>query len=193
MNKHLTYWVTHMALAGLLSISVSACGNNAAETPSATAPPTTVGNDIDDTVVTTRVKSALMTNPKINSYDFKVETRKGEVMLSGFVDNQDQLDLATSTARDVEGVKTVQNNVTLKGAAATVGNKVDDGITTAKVKAALLADPGVKSLDIAVVTRIDEVQLSGFVDNQDQMNRAVEVSRTVPGVRTVTNEMQIKR
>jgi len=193
MNTHRTYWGTLTALAGLLAISVSACGNNAAEAPSATAPPTTVGNDIDDTVVTTRVKSALMANPKINSYDFKVETRKGEVMLSGFVDDQTQLDLATSTAHDVEGVKTVQNNVTLKGAAATVGNKVDDGITTAKVKAALLADPGVKSLDIAVATRIDEVQLSGFVDNQEQMNRAVEISRNVPGVRTVTNEMQIKR
>ena len=193
MNKQHTHWVSHTALAGLLAISVSACGNSATEAPSATAPPTTVGNDIDDTVVTTRVKSALMANPKINSYDFKVETRKGEVMLSGFVDDQTQLDLATSTAHDVEGVKTVQNNVTLKGAAATVGNKVDDGITTAKVKAALLADPGVKSLDIAVATRIDEVQLSGFVDNQEQMNRAVEISRNVPGVRTVTNEMQIKR
>lgn len=193
MNKLPSPWVTHLALAGLLVASLSACGNKTAETASAPAASTTVGNDIDDTVVTARVKSALMANPKINSYDFKVETRKGEVMLSGYVDNQAQLDLATSTTRDVEGVKTIQNNVTLKGAAATVGNKVDDGITTAKVRAALLGDPGVKSLDITVVTRIDEVQLSGFVDNQEQMNRAVEITSNVPGVRTVSNHMQIKR
>ncbi|WP_342618358.1 BON domain-containing protein [Rhodoferax sp. GW822-FHT02A01] len=193
MNKLPSPWVTHLALAGLLVTSLSACGNKTAETASAPAASTTVGNDIDDTVVTARVKSALMANPKINSYDFKVETRKGEVMLSGFVDNQAQLDLATSTTRDVEGVKTIQNNVTLKGAAATVGNKVDDGITTGKVRAALLGDPGVKSVDITVVTRIDEVQLSGFVDNQEQMNRAVEIASNVPGVRTVSNHMQIKR
>ena len=193
MNKLPIGWVTHLALAGLLVTSISACNNKAADTGSAIAAPTTVGNDIDDTVVTARVKSALMANPKINSYEFKVETRKGEVMLSGFVDSHAQLDLATSITRDVEGVKAVQNKVTIKGIAATVGNQVDDGITIGKVKAALLGDPGVKSLDIAVVTRIDEVQLSGFVDNQEQMNRAVEITSKVPGVRTVSNHMQIKQ
>jgi hyperosmotically inducible protein len=181
------------ALVGVLAVLPTACGNRAAESANAAAPSTTVGNDIDDAVVSTRVRSALMANPKINSYDFKVDTRKGEVMLSGFVDDQSQLELATATTRAVEGVKTVQNNVTLKGAAATVGNKVDDGITTTRVKSALLADPGIKSLEIGVVTRIDEVQLSGYVDNQQQMNRAVEIASGVPGVRTVTNEMQIKR
>jgi hyperosmotically inducible protein len=180
------------AIAGILALSMAACDKQAE--PSRVTPQNrTMGNVIDDTVITTRIKSALMADPKINSYDFKVETRKGEVMLSGFVDNQAQLDLANSTVRAVEGVKSVQTNVEVKGGNASIGNKVDDGITTGKVKAALLADPSIQSLDIHVVTRVDEVQLSGFVNSQQQMDRAMKVTATTQGVRHVSNEMQIKK
>jgi len=70
---------------------------------------------------------------------------------------------------------------------------VDDGIITAKVKSALLADPNVKSFDIAVVTRKGDVQLSGFVDNQAQIDLAIELARKVEGVANVGNEMSIKK
>ncbi|MES2583087.1 MAG: BON domain-containing protein [Pseudomonadota bacterium] len=154
---------------------------------------TTVGTDIDDSVITSSVKSALLADADIKSFDFKVETRKGEVLLSGFVDNQAQLDRATAVTRAVSGVKGIQNNVVLKGAPTTVGKKVDAGIITSKVKAALLGDPNIKSFDIAVVTRDDEVLLSGFVDNQAQVDRAMEVARGIEGVRLVRNEMSIKK
>lgn len=180
------------ALVGILAVSLAACGN--AEQPAVAEPQaSTVGNVIDDTVLTTRVKSALMANPQVNSYDFKVETRKGEVMLSGFVNSQAELNQATAIVQAVDGVKSIQNNVTIKSGSATLGNKVDDGITTAKVKAALLADPSIHSLDIRVVTRVDEVQLSGFVNNQQQMDRAMQAAAGVQGVRQVSNEMQIKK
>ena len=71
--------------------------------------------------------------------------------------------------------------------------KVDAGIITSKVKTALLGDPNVKSFDIAVVTRDDEVLLTGFVDNQTQVDRAMEVARGIEGVRLVRNEMSIKK
>jgi hyperosmotically inducible protein len=180
------------ATAGILAVALVGCGK-----PADTMPPpaaaTSLGNDLDDTVVTTRVKAALVADPQINSYDFKVETRKGDVLLSGFVDNQAQLDQAVRTARAVEGVKSIQNNVTLKGAAASVGNKVDDSIITGRVKAALLGDSTVQSGDIAVVTRIDEVQLSGFVNSQQQMDKAIGIASAVQGVRSVVNEMKIKK
>ncbi len=154
---------------------------------------TTIGTDIDDSVITSGVKTALMGDPDIKSFDFKVETRKGEVLLSGFVDSQMQLDRAKAVTLGVSGVKSIQNNVTLKGAPTTVGNTVDDSIITGKVKTALLADAQVKSLDISVVTRKDEVQLSGYVDNQAQITRAMDVARGVDGVRRVNNEMSVKK
>ena len=162
--------------------------------PVAAAPATTtVGTEIDDTVVTASVKSALLSDADIKSFDFKVETRKGVVMLSGFVDNQTQLDRANSLAKTVAGVTSVQNNVSLKSGSTTVGNKVDDTIVTGKVKAALIGDEVIKSTDIAVVTRKGEVQLSGFVNSQTQIDRALLIAKAVEGVTDVKNEMTIKK
>jgi hyperosmotically inducible protein len=154
---------------------------------------TSVGTKIDDGVVTTKVKSALLADPDIKSFDLKVETRAGEVQLSGFVGNQAQVERAMTVTRGVEGVKLVTNKMDLKDGAATVGNTVDDGIITTKVKSALLADPNVKSFDIATVTRKGEVQLSGFVDNQTQITRATDLARAVEGVKSVANEMSVKK
>ncbi|MBK6593133.1 MAG: BON domain-containing protein [Burkholderiales bacterium] len=194
MKHRLETLALQTAIASLLAVFVVACSKPVDNPGVAPLPTTTVGTDIDDSVITSNVKSVLLADSDVKSFDFKVETRKGEVMLSGFVDNQAQLDRANAATRAVPGVKAVQSNVVLKtGAASTVGNKLDDGITTSKVKAALLADANVKSYDIAVVTRQDEVLLSGFVDNKVQMERAIDIAKAVPGVRHVSNEMSIKK
>ena len=192
MNTRIGTLVVSTALAGATLFTLVGC-DNGLQAIAAPVAGTSVGTEIDDTVITSGVKSALLADADIRSFDFKVETRKGEVLLSGFVDNQAQLDRATATAQAVSGVKKVQNNVSLRATPTTVGNKIDASLITGKVKAALLADTRIKSFDIAVVTRKDEVQLSGFVNNQDQIDRAIEVARSVEGVRTVTNEMRIKQ
>ena len=179
-------------LAGLLTLTVAGC-NKAPDTSGPPAPGTTIGTEIDDSVVTTNVKSALLSDPEVKSLDFKVETRKGEVQLSGFVDNQAQLDRAVALTKAITGVRSVQNNVTLKTATTSVGNKVDDSIVTTRVKTALLADISIKSFDIAVVTRNGAVQLSGFVNNQSQIDNAVAIAKSAEGVSSVVNEMSVKK
>jgi hyperosmotically inducible protein len=203
--------VKALALACAVSILLSGCGNRQEEvrapaavapaptastvTPPAGTPPagTTVGTEIDDSVVTTRVRSALLADHDVKSFEIKVETRKGQVQLSGFVDTRERIDRAIALVRSVEGVKGVENAMSVKDGKATVGNTVDDGIVTAKVKSALLADASVKSFDVAVVTRKGEVQLSGYVDSQAQISRAVDIARGVEGVQNVNNEMSIKK
>lgn len=192
MKHHYKNHLVNVALTGALALALSACSKQV-EPISNTPQENSVGNAIEDTVITTRVKSALMANVKINSDDFKVETLKGEVMLSGFVNDQDQIDLATATVLTVEGVKSVKNNVELTTSIPTAGNKLDSGVITSKVKAALLADPSIDSLDIHVITRINEVQLSGFVKTQAQMDRAVQLATATAGVLHVSNEMKIKK
>ena len=192
MQKSINTLVINTALASLLAVSAIGCSDRVDSVGSPVAS-TTVGTEIDDSVITSSVKSALLADADIKSFDFKVDTRKGEVLLSGYVDSQAQLDRATAATRAVPGVKNIQNNVVLKGAPTSVGKKVDAGIITSKVKTALLADPDVKSFDIAVVTRDDEVLLTGFVDSQIQIDRAMEVARGVEGVRLVRNEMSIKK
>ena len=197
--------VLAVIISGAALILVSGCDTQKTDT-SAMAPAaapaaepvtkpvtTSVGTEIDDSVVTAKVKSALLADPDIKSFDLKVETRKGEVMLSGFVGNLAQADRAILVASGVEGVKVVTNKMDLKDGAATVGNTVDDGIITAKIKAALLADPNIKSLDIAVVTSKGEAQLSGFVNNQNQIDRATELARAVDGVKAVSSVMSVKK
>lgn len=179
-------------LAGVMTIYMAGC-SKLEEPARAPAANTTIGTEIDDSLLTTRVKAALLDNIDIKSFDLKVETRKGDVMLSGFVDNQDQIDHALAIARSVPGVVTVSNGVSLKGAPTTIGTKIDDGIITAQVKAALMADDSVKSADIATVTRDGIVQLSGFVNNQPQIDRALAVVGSIKGVVRINNEMSIKQ
>ncbi|MGH8684530.1 MAG: BON domain-containing protein [Nitrosospira sp.] len=194
MNMHNKLFVLTVTLISALSIG--ACGKTEDKAAKPEAPKsevkTTVGAEMDDSAITTKVKSALLADEDIKSFDIKVETNKGEVQLSGFVDNQTQVDRAAEVAKRVEGVKNVINNTTLKTTSTTVGEKIDDGIITTKVKAALLAEESIKSFDISAVTRDGEVQLSGFVANQTQIDRATEVARGVEGVKKVINEMSIK-
>jgi hyperosmotically inducible periplasmic protein len=192
MEVHQTAFLQGVALACAVSLWMAGCENRQEEAR-APAAGTTVGTEIDDSVVTARVRSALLADPGVKSFEIKVETRKGKVQLSGFVDTLARIDYAIALTRKVEGVKDVENGMTLKDGKATVGNTIDDGVVTAKVKSALLADPGVKSFDIAVVTRKGEVQLSGYVDSQAQINRAIDVARAVEGVQRVGNEMSIKK
>lgn len=192
MNKRFGVLALRTTLAGLTALVIVAC-DKPAQTTGVTPPSTTVGTRIDDTVITASVKSALLANPEIKSFDLKVETRKGEVQLSGFVDSQAQIDQASSVARGIAGVEKVLNNVAIKGPPTTVGNTVDDGIVTTRVKAALINDESIKSLDIAVITRKGEVMLSGYVDNQQQLDRALVVARGVEGVVAVNNEMSLKK
>lgn len=189
-NKKLA--MLSVALIGSLPMFMTGCGdrtNELAQTPTST----TVGTKIDDTVITTKVKSALLADPEIKSFDLKVETRKGAVQLGGFVDNQTQVERAMAAARAVAGVTGVENSLTIKQGKESVGNVIDDGIITTQVKAALLADPSINSTDIAVVTRKGEVQLSGYVNSPAQIAQSTGIARKVSGVNSVTNEMSVKK
>ena len=72
------------------------------------------------------------------------------------------------------------------------GEYVDDTVITTKVKAAILHEPMLKSAEINVETFKGVVQLSGFVSSQAAESKAVEVARTVGGVKSVKNDMRLK-
>ena len=72
------------------------------------------GEYVDNSVITTKVKSLLAADDFLKSFEIGVETYKGIVQLSGFVDSQSAIDKAGQIARSVEGVKSVKNNLRLK-------------------------------------------------------------------------------
>lgn len=81
---------------------------------SAPAPATTMGEKVDDTMVTTKVKAALMADEAVKGMDISVTTVGGEVQLTGVVDTQAQQDRAVEVAKAVEGAQRVQNGMTVK-------------------------------------------------------------------------------
>jgi hyperosmotically inducible periplasmic protein len=70
------------------------------------------------------------------------------------------------------------------------GEYLDDSAITAKVKSAFVSDKQVNALDIQVTTFKGVVQLSGFAASQQEIDRAVEVARKVPGVKSVKNDIR---
>ena len=69
---------------------------------------------------------------------------------------------------------------------------IDDSAITGKVKAALVNEPMTKATEINVETFKGAVQLSGFVTSQAAINKAVEITRGVSGVKSVKNDMRLK-
>ena len=72
------------------------------------------GEYLDDTVITTKVKAAILNEPTLKSAEINVETFKGVVQLSGFVNSREDISKATEVARGVGGVKSVKNDMRLK-------------------------------------------------------------------------------
>lgn len=72
------------------------------------------------------------------------------------------------------------------------GEYIDDSTLTTKVKAAIFNEPTLKSAEINVETFKGVVQLSGFVSSQTAVDKAVEITRQVKGIKSVKNDMRVK-
>ena len=72
------------------------------------------GEYVDNSVITTKVKSLLAADDILKSFDISVETNKGNVQLSGLVDSQMTVDKAGEIAKGVSGVKSVKNSLIVK-------------------------------------------------------------------------------
>lgn len=81
---------------------------------SATRTRESTGEYFDDSAVTTRVKAALLKEPSLSSFDIEVETFKGKVQLSGFVNTKDEAATAGRVAAAAKGVKSVVNSLVVK-------------------------------------------------------------------------------
>ena len=72
------------------------------------------GQYVDDSVITTKVKSLLADDDFLKSFQISVETYQGTVQLSGFVNSQQAVDKAGEITRSIDGVKSIKNNLIVK-------------------------------------------------------------------------------
>ena len=110
-----------------------------------------VGNFMDDSAITAKVKAALVDHQDIKSTDISVKTEKKVVTLSGFVESQAQAELAVNAAKGVEGVASVSDKLHVRdGKSPTAKGYAGDTATTSEIKAKLLADSVVPSRKVKV-------------------------------------------
>lgn len=104
MNKTLRATAVAFALASALVLGACAETKTGAST----------GAYLDDTVITTKVKTAILQDPALKVMQIQVETFKNVVQLSGFVDTPPMVERAGTVARGVEGVASVKNDLIVK-------------------------------------------------------------------------------
>jgi hypothetical protein len=101
--------ITNLSLALCLVYAVVLIGCAGSRTETST------GELVDDSVITTKVKSLLVADQGLSAFDIEVETFKGTVQLSGFVDTEEQAEKAVEIAEGVDGVQEVKNSLIVKG------------------------------------------------------------------------------
>jgi osmotically-inducible protein OsmY len=108
--KHIARWV----LIATMAAAAAACTTSEEKAGPAESTAANAGRVVDDSVITGKVKAALVADPTTKAHQISVETFKGVVQLSGFVDTSEAKMRATQVAETVEGVKNVKNELELR-------------------------------------------------------------------------------
>lgn len=173
-----------------------------------------------DSWITAKVKSKLAAAKDVGAFGTNVDTRDGVVTLRGEVDTEAEKTLAGRYAREIEGVRRVDNQLVVRGMpdredtgvfdrddAASDDTReqvpqrgwgdralggIDDAAITARVKSALAGTRGTRALKTNVDTKQGTVTLTGTARSESEKELAEEVAKGVNGVREVDNQIQVR-
>lgn len=146
-----------------------------------------------DAWLVTKVKSTLLFHSNVSAMT-EVTAKDGIVTLRGEAASQAQKDLTTEYAKDIEGVKDVNNEMTVSGTStqkATLGEKIDDASITAQVKMALLSQRSTSAVHTKVKTKNGVVSLSGKAQNTAEIDLVTKLVSDIKGVQSVKNQMTV--
>ncbi len=150
-----------------------------------------------DQWIETKVKAALLFHRSVSALDTEVEVKDGVVTLKGEAESLAQKDLTTQYANDVDGVKSVDNQITISSAPKeeekeTMTEKVDDASITAQIKTMLFAHRSTSALRTKVETKDGKVTLTGKAKNQAEKDLVTKLVSDMDGVKDVNNEMTVE-
>ena len=107
-------YIVRLVLVAMMGAAAVACSTNGEKGGPVESTAANAGRVVDDSVITGKVKAALVADPVTKAHEISVETFKGVVQLSGFVDSSEARSRATQVAQQVEGVKQVKNALELR-------------------------------------------------------------------------------
>jgi hyperosmotically inducible protein len=191
--KHSVFLKATIAATVLIAGAVPLFASEAAnETVTKSKP--TVGEKLDDAAITAKVKMALLLHRSTSAIRTEVTTTNGVVAISGTAQNSAEKDLVTKLVEDVEGVKSVHNEMKIaESDAPTVGEELDDSAITAKVKMALVLHRSTGALRTSVTTNDGVVTVSGKARNDAEKELVSKVVEDIDGVKRVVNKMTIEK
>jgi hyperosmotically inducible periplasmic protein len=146
---------------------------------------------VDDATITANVKAALVQDADTRASNISVNTVRGDVEFTGFVNSREEGDAATHDARRIAGVRSVDNKLQINGGGPVLGRATDDRTINEEVRSALASNPETESSRIEVNTSGGIVQLAGFVSTDEQRAAAGNVASSVQGVRHVDNDLRL--
>ena len=149
-----------------------------------------------DTWISMKVKAALLYRRNVSGTKTEVYVKDGVVTLKGVAANQAQKDLTTEYAKDIDGVKSVENEIvvsaSLETPGETMGEKIDDASITAQVKGSLLTHHSTSVLSTKVTTNDGVVTVSGNARNDAEKALVTKLVGDINGVKSVVNNMTIE-
>ena len=177
MEKHLILFV-----ALLFAISGCAGTNTAGKNP--------IERMLDDSTITTRINHEMVKDEVVKARQIDVDTISGHVTLTGVVGTRKESARAVKIAQGVAGVRSVTNNLQI--GERSYGNIWDDNLISNKIKAKLIAEPEVRSLNIDVDVYLGVVTLTGVVSSRYQKDRAIQISRSTGGTVKVIDNLKVR-
>jgi len=180
------------ALYGLLALCMTGCPSamlGTAVLGTSIADERTIGMQIDDLAITSKIMARLTAETDMPSRWLSVDSIEGKVSLMGHLKNQEQINRAVFIAKSFQGVKNVHSEIKI-GEPSLKSIATDSWITT-KVKTRLLKDPKTSGIAVHVETIEGRVYLQGMVRNDAQYQRALELTSTTRGVKEVVDMLKV--
>lgn len=142
-----------------------------------------------------KIRSRLLVKGNVSATSTTVAAKDGVVTLGGTADNAAQKELTEAYAKDIEGVKSVKNEIVVTATPATgetIGEKIDDASITSQVKFALLSHKSTSALKTNVTTTDGVVGISGVAANDAEKSLVTKLAQDVRGAKSVENHMTVK-
>ena len=143
-----------------------------------------------------KIRTALLMKANVSATNTHVDVKDGVVTLTGVADSTAQKELTEAYTKSIDGVKSVQNDITVQAPTETSSRStrdvVDDASITAQVKYQLVVHRSTSALKTKVTTKDGIVQISGQADSDAEKDLVTKLAQDVRGVRSVSNDMTVK-
>lgn len=145
--------------------------------------------------IATKVRTKLLLSGSVSIVSSDVKVKEGVVTLTGTAKNTAQKELTEALVAEIEGVKSVDNKLTVAQAPVeerTVSDRIDDASITAQVKYALLTHKSTSAMKTNVTTKDGKVAITGEAGSTEERALVTHLAEKVRGVKSVKNDMSVK-